>query len=118
LREKPLPGQHSFERNEDVPVEALHPAILDGAEPVRIGCLCLKIPKQAWIDPAEIHVLLSLQSHTSNRHRATDRLPPEAALLDCRIVDALSRASPLRRVTYATNNRSRSGEHFQPRSWF
>src|SRR5438034_1599570 len=34
---------------------------------------------------------------TSNRHRATDRLPPEPALLHCGIVDALSRARPLRR---------------------
>src|SRR5437762_12800202 len=35
---------------------------------------------------------------TSNRHRATDPLPPEPAWLHCGLVEALSRAPPLRRA--------------------
>jgi hypothetical protein len=56
-----LAGEHSFKRNEDVLPETLHPATLEGTEPVCVGCFCLKIAKQGWINPPEIHFLLSLR---------------------------------------------------------
>ncbi len=117
FREKPLPGQHSFERNEDVPVETLYPAILDGAEPVRIGCLCLKISKQAWIDPPEIHFFIAPIAYfeSPSRNGSVAARGCVATLPHSRCIVARTSAAGL---TYATDNRSRSGEHFQSRSWF
>jgi hypothetical protein len=46
----------------------------------------LKIPHQAWINPPDIHLVLSLQPPNSNSRRITDRLPRNVALLHWRVV--------------------------------
>ena len=93
--EKPLTGQHSSERNEDVPAETLHPTIFDSAEAV-----VRRLPPPENPEASVHRSSRNSFSYRSNRilrigHRATVRLPPEAALLHCRIVDASSRAPPL-----------------------
>jgi len=85
LFEKPLSSQHSSKGEQHVLPKALHPAIFDGAETVCVGRLCVKVPKQHWINPPEVHSALLASYAISNRHRTTDRLPRERVLLHCRI---------------------------------
>ena len=115
--EKSLAGQHSFERDEDVAPETFHPAIFHGAETVGVRSFCLKIPKQHSINPPECHFFLPLPMHTLNRYRVTDRLPPEPGLLHCRILKHRRAHRDAAELTYGSNYRSRSGEHFQSRPW-
>jgi hypothetical protein len=116
--DKSLAGQHSFERDEDVAPETFHPAILHRAEPVGIGSLCLKIPKQRWIDPTKSHFLLPpptayFESPSRNGSVAARARVATLPHRRCIVVCTTAAAG----LTYATNYCSRSGEHFQSRSW-
>src|SRR6266480_4418667 len=108
--------QNSFERDEDVASETLHPTVVNCAEPMRIRSFRLEIAKQGDINPARIHFrrpLLLLMAYLANRRCVTDRLPPRPRVATLRILE--HRRAPRSCRTYAKSYRSRPGEHFQ--SW-
>jgi hypothetical protein len=55
LFQQPFARQHSFERDQNVAAEALDPAILNRAKPVRVSALCMEIAEQAWVNPSGSH---------------------------------------------------------------
>src|SRR6266480_5602016 len=82
--------QNSFERDEDVASETLHPTVVNCAEPMRIRSFRLEIAKQGGINPARIHFrrpLLLLITYLANRGCATNRLPPRPRVATLRILE-------------------------------